>query len=414
MQASAYRTCLFHPMDPRGAKLGGIETHVRLILSAHPGDFSILFIGVDEFGDCRLGEVRELAIAGREIAFLPVMRVLDSRINLASKTILGSLTLRYALGVLRFLPRIKTLLRGCRASAEYQRYEFAILAKLLGLPNVLMIHTEASKDDEMDSLLKRYWFIHRLNERIAVFLADHVFGVNQNIVERIAHLYPSAAAKTEMMTVSIDTRRFAAQPFDCRDGIFRIVFAGRLDAFKDPPLMFSVLRALYARLDGRLAFHYAGSSDPHRYGEFGPIEHFTIRHGACTSEEVAGIMAQCHAGILTSYFEGMPCYLLECLSTGRPVAAIRLPQFEPLIIDGMSGSLVARTDPAEMCKNALVEAFVTLWQKIQDGSFDPARIHACVEPYSIENQMMRLFARHRVLQEKRTYKRAKTSSISAS
>lgn len=401
MRSHAYRTCLFHPMDPRGTKLGGIETHVRLILSAHPGDFSILFVGVDERGDCRLGEVTELTIGTRKIAFLPVITIAEDKINLASKTILGSLTLRYALGALRYLPRIKSLLKGSTASADLQRYEFAVLAKLLGLPFVLMIHNEGSKNDEMDSLLKRYWFIHLLNERIAVRLADHIFGVNPNIVERITRLYPSAARKIEMMTVSVDTQRFAAQPFDCGDGIFKIVFAGRLDAFKDPPLMFTVLRDLHARLEGRLAFHYVGPTDPHRYAEFAAIEPFTVRHGSRTSDEVAAIMAQCHAGILTSHFEGMPCYLLECLSSGRPVAAIRLPQYEPLIIEEISGSLVDRSDPADACESVLVDAFATLWDKIRAGTLEPERIHACIEPYSVENQMTRLFACHRLLQHER-------------
>ncbi len=295
MKTSSYLTCLFHPMDPRGTKRGGMETHVRLILSAHPADFSIFFVGIDERGDCRLGEVTEIVAEGRRIAFFPVAAVTDDQINLPSKTLLGSLTLRFALGTLRYLPRIRRLLKGKTASADLQRYEFALMAKLLGLPYVLMVHNEGGKGDEMDSVLKRYWFIHSLNERIAVALADHVFGVNPNIVQRLARLYPFAAKKTEMMTVSIDTHRFAAQPFDCRDGIFRIVFAGRLDTFKGPPLMFEVLRDLHARLDGKLEFHYAGPTDPHRYAEFAAIESFTIRHGSCTAEQVAKIMAHCHA-----------------------------------------------------------------------------------------------------------------------
>ncbi|MBE7220596.1 MAG: WecB/TagA/CpsF family glycosyltransferase, partial [Caulobacteraceae bacterium] len=52
-----YRLCLMHPMDPRGAKLGGIETHVRQVLARHPQDFSMLFVGVDEIGDRPLGVV---------------------------------------------------------------------------------------------------------------------------------------------------------------------------------------------------------------------------------------------------------------------------------------------------------------------------------------------------------------------
>jgi glycosyltransferase involved in cell wall biosynthesis len=334
--------------------------------------------------------------------------VLGDDVNRASKTLFGSLTLRYALAALRYMPRIKSLLKGTTASADLQRYEFALFAKLLGLPSVVMVHNEGAKDDEMDSVLKRYWFLHSLNERIAVTLAKKVYGVNPNIVERIKRLYPAAAAKTEVMSVSIDTDRFAAQPFDCADNIFRIVFAGRLDTFKDPHLMFSVMRDLHERLGGRFEFHYAGPGDPHRFPEFAAIEPFTIRHGSCTAEQVAAIMAHCHAGVLTSYWEGMPCYLLETLATGRPVAAIRLPQYDPLIIENVSGSLVERTDPRPACRAALVEAFAVIWDKIKNGTFDPNRIHACIEPYSVTNQMTRLFACHREMQDARRIARSDT------
>jgi glycosyltransferase involved in cell wall biosynthesis len=386
-------------MDPRGTKRGGMETHLRLILAAHPADFSILLVGIDECGDCQIGEVSDVTFAGQKIAFLPVLRVLGDQVNQASKTLLGSLTLRYGIASLRYRSKIAGLLKGTTASADLQRYEFALLVKMLRLPSVVMIHNEGAKDDEMDSVLKRYWFVHSLNERIAVTFAKRVYGVNPNIVERVKRLYPSAAKKTEVMSVSIDTNRFAAQPFDCADGIFRICFAGRLDTFKDPHLMFGMLRDLHERLGGKLEFHYAGPGDPYRYPEFAAIESYTVRHGSCTAEQVATIMAHCHAGVLTSYWEGMPCYLLETLSIGRPVGAIRLPQYDPLIVEGVSGTLIERTDPVDACRAALVDAFATIWDKVQNGSFDPACIHALIEPYSVDNQMMRLFACHRELQD---------------
>jgi glycosyltransferase involved in cell wall biosynthesis len=399
MKDAPYRICLFHPMDARGSKLGGIETHVRLILSEHPADFRILFIGLDEKGDCRLGQKIELDIAGRRIDFIPVGNISGETINLASKTIAGSTTLHYLLGVLRYLHRIRAEIGQNPASADLQRYEFALIPKLLNIPSILMVHNEGRKEDAMDSLLKRYWFIQNVNEWTAMRAANHIFGVNPNIAKRINVVYPFAASKTEVLSVSIDTKRFVAQPFDCSDEIFRIVFAGRLDAFKDPPLMFSVLHKLHARLGGKLEFHYVGSTDPYRYPEFGLVEHFTIQHGPKPSAQVAEIMARCHAGILTSHFEGMPCYLLEMLASGRPVAAIRLPQFDPLIIEAVSGSLIERSAPPDLCRAALVEAFVELWDSIRKGAIDPARLHRLVEPFSVEKQMMRLFARHRVLQQ---------------
>ncbi len=394
----AHRILLMHPMDPRGGKLGGIETHVRLILSRHPADFSILFVGVDEIGDCQLGEVRRIEVDGRAIDFLPVVHIDTSRINLASRKLTGSTTFRFALGALRFLPRLRKATRGAPISADLQRFEFAILPKLLGLKTIQMVHGEGSKDQKMDSLIKKLWFVHRTNETLALSLADQVLCVNPNIITRLEKILPRAARKAEVMTVSVDTRRFAPAPFDTADGVFRVVFAGRLDEFKDPPLMFRVFAGLRARLNGRFEFHYVGATDPGRYPEFEAIRDCTVLHGVQGADGVAAIVRRCHAGVLTSYFEGMPCYLLETLSVGRPFCAIRLPQYDPLVVKGVSGELVERTDPVDACLNGLVDAFARLRDDIFAGRMDPFRVHEQVEPYSVEAQMSWLFAHHRRLQ----------------
>ncbi|MBL8589037.1 MAG: glycosyltransferase [Methylobacteriaceae bacterium] len=394
-----YRLVLMHPMDPRGGKLGGIETHVRLVLSRHPADFSVLFVGVDEFGDCELGRVRQIVVDGRRIDFLPVAFIPGEAINLASKTLAGSTTFRFALGAIRHLLAIRRAIGAGRASADLQRFEFALIPRLIGLPAVQMVHGEGSREQKMDSLIKKLWFLHAFNEKLALTLARRILCVNPNIVKRMTREFPRQARKAEVMTVSVDTQRFAAQPFDTRDGVFRIVFAGRLDEFKDPPLMFRMLAKLHRRLGGRLAFDYVGTSDPHRYAEFAAIESFTARHGYQNADGVAAIVARAHAGVLTSYFEGMPCYLLETLSVGRPFAALRLPQYDPLIAPGVSGALVERSDPPEACENALVEAFAQLRDDIFAGRIDPSAVHRKAAPYSVEAQMARLFAHHRALQD---------------
>ena len=398
MQAR-YKILLMHPMDPRGGKLGGIETHVRLILSRHPEDFSVLFVGVDEIGDCTLGEVKRIDIDGRSVDFLPVTAIDAERINLAGKSLLQSTTFRFATGALRYLPRLRRLTRGARISADLQRFEFAIIPKLLGLRTVQMVHGEGNKDQAMDSLIKKLWFINSVNEWVALRLADQILCVNANIIKRFHRVLPFAAPKAEVMTVSVDNHHFVPTPFDTEDGIFRVVFAGRLDAFKDPPLMFKIFKGLHERLGGKFEFHYLGTTDPHRYPEFAAIEGFTVRHGFQNAEGVRRIVSSCHAGVLTSFFEGMPCYLLETLSMGRPFAAIRLPQYDPLVVRGISGTLIERTDPDQQCCSELVDAFAALWDDICHGRLDPEKIHDLVEPYSIESQMARLFAHHRRLQD---------------
>ncbi len=389
--------CLLHTMDPRGAKLGGIETHVRHVIRHHPSDMRIVFVGVDERGDLPLGAPASIEVFGRRIVFLPVARESADVINRAATRLTRSITLRTALGALRHWRTIRRLTAGAPASAELQRNEFAPLAWSLGLPAVQIVHNEGTRKDKMDSLLKRFWFVHAAAERLALRLAARIMGVNDSIVARIRRDFPRAAAKTAMMTVSVDHDIFRPQPFPADDGEFRVMFAGRLDEFKDPPLMFRVFRRLHKALGGRFAFHYVGMTDPERYAEFADISGFTVRHGFQTSEGVARIAAQCHAGVLTSYFEGMPCYLLETLSIGRPFAAIRLPQYDPLIVQGVSGVMVERGATADASEEAMTQAFLGLRRDISDGLVDPQTVAALTDPYSVKRQLVRLFDWHRAI-----------------
>ncbi|MDX7950585.1 WecB/TagA/CpsF family glycosyltransferase [Lichenihabitans sp. Uapishka_5] len=397
--ATPFRLCVLHPMDPRGSKLGGIETHVRQILARHPRDFSVLFVGVDEFGDSPLGVVRRVTVGDRSIDFLPVAHIDRDSINLPGKSLGQSTTFRFACGVLRHLWAVRRA-AGRAATADLQRFEFAGLARLLGLPAIQMVHGEGAKDQAMDSLIKRFWFVHRANEWLAFRLASRILCVNANIVRRMERLYPAAARRAEVMTVSVDTAVFAPQPMPAWDGTFRVMFAGRLDSFKDPGLMFRALAGLHRRLGGGVAFHYVGTTDPDRYPEFAAIAPFTVRHGYQPADAVTAIAARSHAGILTSFFEGMPCYLLEMLSVGRPFAAIRLPQYDPLIVPGISGTLVERTDPDAACLDRLVDALADLRDAVAADRLDPAAIHALATPYSIDVQMERMFAHHRTLQSR--------------
>jgi glycosyltransferase involved in cell wall biosynthesis len=391
-----HRLCILHPIDPRGSKVGGIETHVRLMLSRHPDDISVLLVGIDERGDLPVGKVVRLDVAGRTIDFLPVIHIPEKAIHAAAKVLSQSVTLRFALAALRHLLKIRRLARASSATTEIERFELALIARAVGNPVVQVVHGEGSRGDKMDSLIKRYWWLHSLNEKVALGLAARVVGVNPNIIRRFEREMPQIARKAEMLTVSVDTERFPAAPFSARD-VFRIVFAGRLDAFKDPPLMFDTLGHLHAELDGKVEFHYIGTSDPTLEPAFEAIAPFTVRHGFQDAAGVSAIMRSCHAGILTSYFEGMPCYLLELLSSGRPIGAVRLPQFERLIVPGVSGFQLGRMQHPLMTSQAMAAGFVKLWDEIRAGAIDPEAVRALVRPYSVEVQMPKLFDRHRSL-----------------
>ncbi len=392
---------LFHTMDPRGGKLGGIETHVRLMLARFPGP--VLFVGLDEIGDLEAGQAVPLTYEGRQLLFLPVASMGGAEVNRAAKRLSRSVTLRFLLGALRHLASIRSAVGAAPASCEIERFEFAILPRLLRRPFVLMVHNEERRDAAMDSLLKRYWWLHRANERAALELAAKVFAVNPSIAERISSLSERLGRKTQVLSVSVDTARFTPSPFPPGDTL-RICFAGRLDAFKDPPLMLASLAEATRRLAAapvkgfrRVAFDYVGASDIATVPGFAAVEAITTRHGPQPASNVAAIMRNAHAGLITSFFEGMPCYLLEMLASGRPVAAVDLPQFRTLLGEGGGGRLVARGETPEVSASALATALLDLAGAIDAGICDPAALARLVEPYSVEAQMGRLFAAHAAL-----------------
>ena len=303
----------------------------------------MLFVGVDSRGDCKLGQVTTAIIDGQSFDFLPVSFFPEDQIHSAAKSLSQSLTFRFGMGLVRYFRSIRLATRKMPGSIELQRFEFALLPRLLGKPAIQIIHGEGSKADKMDSLIKKYWFLHRMNEGIAIRLANKIVCVNSTIARRLKEEFSVAGDRVVCMAVSVDTATFQQADFDVSDGMFRVMFAGRLDEFKDPPTMFKTLQEVHGRLNGAFEFHYGGTSDPHRYPEAKLIDGFMIRHGFCRPVEVATIAARCHAGVLTFILRRDAIAISwRVLSVGRPVVAIRLPQFDELIEEGVSGSMVER------------------------------------------------------------------------
>ena len=65
----------------------------------------------------------------------------------------------------------------------------------------------------MDSLIKKFWFIHRMNEQIAIRLADAIICVNPNILARLEREHPRAARRAVFMPVAVDTTIFRPSEF---------------------------------------------------------------------------------------------------------------------------------------------------------------------------------------------------------
>ena len=396
-----YQICLIHPFDPRGEKVGGLETYIRDFITFHPADTDLLFIGVDSKGDLELGKIHKLTFRGRTFEFLPILRYSDRQAREAAKTVRSSLTGQFFVALLRHFGMIARLIRSRRCSIDLRRVEFSWLPAILRLPFVQMLHGEGVPKLQMDSLLRRYSFVHNAGERFAVAASEKFLCVNPHITERLQKTYPSRKDKIDTLWTWVNTDIFKPQPLPRGVDPFRIVFAGRLDEFKDPALMFMTIAELRHRLGGKVEFHYIGTSDPHRFPEFAAIEDITVRHGFKDAAGMAETLASVHAGILTSEFEGMPRFVLETLAVGRPVAAMHLPQLEAAVHDGVSGYLVPRSDTKQAMADDLAERFVELRDAIAKGEMDPTRIAASIKTFTPNTQLARVFRYHQEIQNAR-------------
>lgn len=398
-----YRLAVIHSFDPRGAKVGGLETFIRDMIAFLPDDFTFLMIGVDAIGDKELGKVTRETFRGKSYDFMPVLHYSDAKAREAAKSIMDSINFQFMQGLIKHLPTVRRVLKEKPTSVDLQRVEFATLVRGLGIPFVQMLHGEGAPKLQMDSLLKSYRYLHNVNERLAVMACDKFLCVNPIITERIRATYPRQSHKIDTQSTWVDTRTFGPAPFPAHDR-FGVAFAGRLDLFKVPPLMFKTVARLAEKLavEGcRAEFHYMGTSDPRRFPEFKLIEDRAILHGFKDAKGVAAVLHRAHAGILTSEFEGMPFSVLESLGTGRPVCAIQLPQLASAVREGVSGHLVARSADQDDMANRLADAFVAIRRRMLTGDVTPEGVSACIAEFTPEVQLAKCYGNHRALQQKK-------------
>lgn len=395
---SRYNIALLHPFDIRGTKIGGLETYIRDFVTFCPDNTRVLFVGVDAVGDMKLGHIAETTFRGRTFDFMPILHYPDDRAREAARRLTDSITGQFFVALLCNFPALARTLRERRCSVDLRRVEFAWLPFMLRLPYVQMLHGEGVPRMAMDSLLQRYRFVHVVNERFAVATSRQFLCVNPMITERLKATYPRHARKIDTLWTWVNTNIFQPQPFPETISPFRVVFVGRLDEFKQPRLMFKVIARLRSKLRDAIEFHYVGTSDPRRFAEFAAIEDVTVLHGFKDAKGVAGVLAQTHAGILTSEFEGMPRCVLETLAVGRPTVAVHLPQLEAAIADGVNGYLV----PREMHEEDLVETLacrlLNIRNAIADGRVDPAAVAASIATFTPDAQLARVYRIHQEIQ----------------
>ncbi|WP_413284582.1 glycosyltransferase family 4 protein [Vibrio sp. MA40-2] len=388
-----HRLISIHPFDPTGTKVGGIETHIRHVIKLAPQNIDLIFVGVDESNTLELGKLVALkSSTGREYQFLPVMHTQRQEINKVASNVFQSLTFNYFMALLKYRKKLKSLYKEQKSTVEIQRYEFSWICKLLGFDHVLLTHGDIPKGSNFDSLISKLWFINKFNEKRAILSANKVISVSSAQTERLKKDYPRKAQDINYMTVSVDDTLFKPTPYDCSDGILKLAFAGRLDIFKRPDMMFDIVGILSKKLDGKVEFHYVGVSDTNQFPEYQKVKDKVILHGYKQSAEISQLWPQMHVGLVTSTFEGWPVYVMEAVCSGRPVVSLKLDQMANTFEDGQCGTMLSvnQDDAADL----MADEILSVWEKIQKGSITPESVNAKISPFKASKQMNRLFEMH--------------------
>jgi len=245
----------------------------------------------------------------------------------------------------------------------------------------------------MDSLLRKYHFVHDWMQTVALSRCGYFLCVNPIITKRLRAAHPAIGhkikttptwANPDIFTV---TEAFPLNPF-------RVVFCGRLDKVKRPDLMFRAIHRLAARIRVPVELNLVGPSDPGRFSEFSLVKNITRRHGSMDAKGVHSIIAGSHCGILTSDFEGLPRFVLECLSSGRPVVATALPQLADIIRRDINGYLVEQINDDQIVDDTAHALEVTYNRY---GTFAPTTIADSVRDYRPGPILRDVFALHRSL-----------------
>ncbi len=392
MTKSTYNVCLMNSADPRGTKIGGIETYLRDYIYYHPEDMRILFIGADEIGDLEIGKITEVEFRGRKFDFLPLY-FLDNSVNQYPTKITESETYRFASTLLKSWSKIRKILKDGGFTAEIRRVEYAPVIWSMGIPFIQMVHVWGDKSKPMSGLMGKYWYIRTFTEYIAAALCEKYYSVNSDMTAMYKKQFRRFSHKFDTLTTWANTTIFKPSPY-VLDGTLKVFFAGRMDKFKRPDIMFQVIKEVARLNSDPVEFHYVGDGDPAELPEFADIANITVRHGRKNSIEIAAILKEMHVGILTSEFEGMPRVVMEVLTTGRPVVALHLPQLESVLKNGVSGFLIERT-PDHVTHQA--ERIVEAYELMKSGRITPETVAMAVADFTPQALLGKIQRDHRRL-----------------
>ncbi len=347
---------IFYPADPLGVVAGGIDTFLRGLLKWAPPQLRFSLVGMSADTQARpLGRWTRCSLGRRSFDFCPIVATKD-----ASDRGRIPLSARYT-WALQWAPN--SLKTGFDVF-DFHRAEPALLFGKDPRPKNLFIHGDPMvvRAAQSDIVWRHMPGVHEWMERRVFNSVDSAWSVCDSGVQTLKTRYPDKADRVRFISTWVDTDVFhpgnsaalraeLGRSLNLEPDNTRVVTVGRLEAGKDPHLMFSAFARL--RQQGRkLDWLVVGDgSMRHELEQRAKAEglanhiHFL---GLRNATQVAGILGGSDLYAMTSAYEGMPMALLEAMGCGLPVASTDVGEIKRVVKPHVNGML---------CQDRSEEAF---------------------------------------------------------
>lgn len=338
-------------LDPQKLVPSGIDTIVHDF--ARYADFCDFdFVGVTDDPNVKLGEWRDIIVAGKPSKFLPVAH-LDRSMKRRGLRLPHSLI--FIAGVLRY----KDAVKGAHFHAHRIETGWAISLFLKGT-FTQYIHNDSSGllGNHSDSIWRKLGWIYRGLESCVLKAAAGVAVFNKTDAPRLQGRRP----EVEVAQTWYDPAIFFPST-ERPKGPTMVAWVGRLDEQKDPQLAVEVGREIKALgLDWTLRMIGDGPARP-------SLEAAIAKHGlhdvvqllgARQREEVADLLRRSHVFLMTSHYEGSPTVLVEALACGVPAVCTVGADPDLLLEEDVSGKRIEDRSPRNITKALQAVAAYTI------------------------------------------------------
>lgn len=329
------RTVVVEHIDPERLVPSGIDTIVRdLVRFSESSRFAI--VGVSSSRP--LGVWTKVQIGGREVAFLPILRL--NRDSTPGRRV------PHSLAFIAAIARYRSMIRQAAIGADIHvhRVETGHAVRILGLgAPVQFIHNAAANltGPHSESFWAKFPFVYDWIERRHLPKCVSIVVFNGAEFNRLSSVH----ANVHRGRTWFDPNVFKV-PSAIETPRSGIVWLGRLEMQKDPLLAVDVMRELVAsgeRLTMRMVGDGALRDRVEAAIQAAGLTRDVTMTGALDQADVAEVLRSSEVLLMTSHFEGSPTALVEALACGTP--AVATEQADPdQLLNGRNGLRVQGRD----------------------------------------------------------------------